>query len=214
MKKISKLIVLLFIGLVLNGCAFGNKHSYHDVIMDLKIKGTSKIAVATLDHRIYVTSGDKETDFTGFQRGGYGNKFDVTTASGKPLAEEMTTAIVQSLSKHNFEATPITVEHELSMDEAATKLKTSDTEHSLLLVLREWKSDTMQRTALIFDITMYVLNNFGEFIAEKSLNGRDNLGGSFLNPTGHAKEVVPIAFKEKIESLLNDEVILKSLKQP
>lgn len=51
----------------------------------------------------------------------------------------------------------------------------------------------------------------GDIIAQNSINGSDDLGGSVMNPPAHAKKVIPLAFKEKIESLLNHKDISEAL---
>lgn len=208
----GKVFKLIFLVTIVSGCAIGNKHSYHQIDMKFNPKGITRLSVATFDQRDYIKNGNKEPDFVGLQRGGYGNTFDVTTVSGKSLAEDMTTSIVQSLKSHGVDAIPVIVTHELPIKKVTLELPSKNkTSRSLLLVLKEWKSDTMQRTALIYDVTMLILDEEGDVLIAKSLKGRDNLGGSFLNPTGHAKEVIPLAFKDKLESLLSNKSILKAL---
>jgi hypothetical protein len=43
------------------------------------------------------------------------------------------------------------------------------------------------------------------------IKGSDDLKGSFWDPPAHAKEAVPIAFREKIEKLLNSTEIEAAL---
>src|SRR5207245_797055 len=64
-----------------------------------------------------------------------------------------------------------------------------------------WKADRMQNTALIYAVTLRVLDMDGRVLAEKNLIGRDNLGGSFWNPPAHAKTAIPAAFKANLEAL-------------
>lgn len=45
--------------------------------------------------------------------------------------------------------------------------------------------------------------NASKVLAEKQIQGKDNLGGSAINPPGHAKTAVPAAFTQKLETLLN-----------
>jgi len=212
MNKRLTLILLAF-SLILNGCAAGNKHSYHDVSIKFKVENLSKLAVATLDQRSYVKNGDKKPNFVGLQRGGYGIPFDVSTVSGRPLAEDMTTTLVQSLKKQGVDAIAVPTEVISSIESISSNLLESKADRSLLLILREWKSDTKQRTALEFDITLMILNDLGKVLAEETLNGRNNLGGAAkFNPMGHAKEKTPFAFKKTIEFLLNKESISSALK--
>ena len=41
-------------------------------------------------------------------------------------------------------------------------------------------------------------------------NGMDNLKGSVMNPAGYAKKIVPRAYRERLERLLNAEQIVEA----
>ncbi len=212
MKNVKLFLLLTFFALALNACAVGNTHRYHDTVADIKASNTIVIAVATHDQREYVISGRKNPDFVGLSRGGYGNPFNVSTASEKPLAEDMTQSIANSLAKKGFKAVPVTVVHTDNRQAVIDKLRAADGERMLIFTLTEWKSDTYMNTALIYDVKAEVLDRNGKTIAEREIKGRDDLGGSFMNPPSHAKEAVPVAFKEKIEKLLNSSEIEAALR--
>lgn len=212
MEKVKLVFFVACCALVLNGCAFGNTHRYHDTIASINASGTIAIGVATHDQREYVVSGRKNPDFIGLQRGGYGNPFDVSTARGNPLAEDMTQSIVNSLVKKGFKAIPVLVTHADERQSVIDKLKVAGGERLLIFTLTEWKSDTFQNTALIYDIKAEVLEQAGKTMAEKEIKGKDDLGGSFWNAPAHAKKAIPIAFREKIEKLLNSSEIEAALR--
>ena len=58
---------------------------------------------------------------------------------------------------------------------------------------------------------MQVKKPDGNIIGEKKISGGINLGGSTWNPPKHAKEVVPDAFVEEFEKLLNSKEISGAL---
>ncbi|MEK6742340.1 MAG: hypothetical protein AABZ15_01950 [Nitrospirota bacterium] len=208
-----KLVLLIaYCAAVLSGCAIGNTHRYHDTLADINFSGSITIAVATHDQREYVLSGVKEPDFVGLSRGGFGNPFNINTESGKQLAEDMTLSIANSLGKKGFKVVPVLVPHSDQRQAVVGKLKGAGGERLLIFTLSEWKSDTYMNTALLYDIKAEVLNKEGTTLAQKSLNGKDDLGGSFMNPPQHAKEAVPVAFKEKIEKLLKSPEIEAALR--
>ena len=89
--------------MVCHGCAAGNRHAYHETVAVLQASGSKTIAVATHDEREYVRSGHKRPNFVGLQRGGYGNPFNVTTASTHPLAQDMTDAIVEAQELESYD---------------------------------------------------------------------------------------------------------------
>jgi hypothetical protein len=146
------------------------------------------------------------------QRGGFGNPFDVTTESGKALATDMRDTIVAALKKRDIAATPVDVSAKASDAEAKQLLLAVSADRSLLLRLMEWKADTYQNTALIYDVRLSVFDGTGALIAENSVRSRDDLGGSFMNPPAHAKTAVPAAFRRILESLLNAPAVLAAMR--
>jgi hypothetical protein len=193
------------------GCAVGNRHSYNDVVADLTVSGSRAVGVATHDQRQYVKDREKTPDFVGLQRGGFGNPFNITTASGQPLAIDMTGALVASLAKKGYKAVPVAVTQDEDQTAVLDKLKAVRAERLILLVLKEWKSDTYMNTALQYDVTMKVCDQDGKVLAEKMIQGKDDMGGSSWNPPAHARQAVPRAFKGKIEELLNSPEIAQAL---
>jgi hypothetical protein len=210
MKEIC--IFLLAVSfLLLSGCAVGNKYTYNGLNLDLKSEGSTKIAVATHDQRPYIISGNKKPNFVGLQRGGYGNPFNVTTASGNSLAEDITDAITRSLKSKGFNSIAVVVKHSDSDQTVKTSLKRANASRSIVTTLYEWKSDTYSNTSLKYDVRMQVLDADGNVIGEKKISGGDNLGGSAWDPPKHAKKAVPAAFVEKFETLLNSKEISGAL---
>ena len=193
-------------------CAVGNTHRYDLAVAEIPFSGNTKVAVTTEDRRPYVLNRDKEPDFVGLQRGGYGNPFDVTTASGDPLASDMTAVLRRSLDAKGFTTIPIVLAVDGPVDSLAEKVSASGAERVLILTLREWKSDTYTNTALIYDVSLRVIDAAGAIRAETELQGRDDLGGSFWNPPAHAKDAVPQAFQKKLEILLGEPEIAAALR--
>jgi hypothetical protein len=203
--------VILAAPLLLAACAVGNKHAYHDVVAGVSASGTDQVAVATHDQRPYVLSGNKTPQFVGLMRGGYGNPFDVTTENARSLAEAMTQAIANSLSQKGFRSIPVAVAAPETAGTVREKLALAGGERAVLLTLREWKSDTYVNTTILYDVTLSVLDRSGQVVGESRVKGEDNLGGDFVNPPGHAKKVVPAAFKAKLEQLLGDPAVALAL---
>lgn len=196
----------------MSGCAVGNKHNYHNVIAQLEATNTFVVAVGTHDTRPYILDGNKNPNFVGLSRGGYGNTFNITTLTGNALAQDMSEAIKNSFSKKGYDAKIINIEPGDNFNTAINKLKESKAFRLVYLKLTNWKSDTYTNTALIYDAQLKILDADGKMIAQKIIKGRDNLKGSVMNPPAHAKKVVPEAFSHKLEELLNDPAVQKALK--
>lgn len=211
-KTFTKVVLSFASVALLGGCAVGNKHAYHDANAITSTHTDKSLAVASLDRRPYVVAGKSSPDFVGMQRGGFGNPFDVLTVSGRPLSSEFSNAIRTALIRNG--ANVIVVETQPASDNKAafTSLVATHRERLLLLDISEWVSDTFQNTGLGYTLNLAVTDSTGKELAYKTLKADLNLGGSAINPPGYAKEVIPPAFRQAIEQLLNNPEIAAALK--
>ncbi|MBJ6798613.1 hypothetical protein [Geomonas propionica] len=210
-KKVLGKVSLLALSIALSGCAVGQSYRYHDTNLHVDASGSKSVAIAAVDRRPYVVSAEKDPNYVGNLRGGFGNPFNVTTESGKPLAEDMSLVLCGSLKKKGFSCTPVTVAPNEADAQVKGKLQGANADRLMLLVIREWMSSTYTNTGLSYDVQLTEMDRQGAVLAEKQLKGEDDLGGSFLNPPAHAKEAVPAAYKKKLELLLNDAAVAKEL---
>ncbi|MBT5050584.1 MAG: hypothetical protein HOM58_18930 [Rhodospirillaceae bacterium] len=205
-------IAVVFLCFWTGACAVGVQHRYDAI--DAKIDATtdSSVSVAVVDARPYVVSGEKPAKFVGLSRGGFGNPFDVTTATDKPLAEDMTSAIVSAMNAQNVAAKPVLVSPGATSEKALSEMLKSNANRNVMLILFEWKADTYSSTALNYDVTLRIFDRTGRERGKTRIDGRDNLGASAFNPPAHSRKVIPKAFKNKIEDLFSDPVIVRALK--
>ena len=210
MKNFFFLILLR--GVVASGCAIGNKHNYHLSNLNASLKTMDPLTVGVQDHRPYITNHDKEPNFVGLQRGGYGNTFDVTTQSGMALSQDFLKVIVTAFQLNNIQVDPITIPTQMTRDQALALLLPKTQNKALLVTIEDWKSDTYNNTALHYKVILDVLNKSGDLLGRSQVVGTDDLGGSFWNPPSHARQAVPQAYKRKLEALLNDPSILAAFK--
>jgi hypothetical protein len=197
-----------------SGCAFGRKHTYDLATPRLGHGGTTWLAIAGHDQRPSVVSGEKEPTFCGVQRGGFGNPFDVNTKSGQPLARDFAGAAQRGLAARGYRVTPVPTSPGARPADVTAALARTGAPVGLLLQISEWKSDTYNGTALIYDVSLRVLNAQGQLLAQTTVKGRDDLGSSFMDPAGHAEDVIPGAYQSKLEELLNAPAIVRALAPP
>jgi hypothetical protein len=211
MKNLLVCAVVL-VSVALGGCASTFKHSYTDVTPSTTARTEKAVAVACLDQREYVRSGQSQPDLVGMVRGGYGNPFDVRTESGRALSTEFSAAMRGALERNGIRT--VVVETKPTEDERTvmTKLTATKGDRKLLLIIREWVSDTMINTELAYDLQLTVANESGKVLATKAHKDLRALGGSMMNAPGHAQDVIPKAFRETVESLLNSPEIVTALK--
>jgi hypothetical protein len=199
------------IALLTGGCAVGNQHAYTTETPQFAVNGTHSVAVGTEDARPYVLSAAKAPTFVGLSRGGFGNPFDVTTASGEPLASDFSATIARSLQQKGFKSTVVSIAGSTVADPRAL-VSRAGAERLALVTIKEWKSDTYMNTKLLYDVTLQVFDPNGRQLAVNRISGSDNLGGNAINPPGHAKDAVPLAYKRKLEELFSSEAVIGSLR--
>lgn len=196
----------------LAGCAIGRRHAYHGSRPTLHHAGPGWIAVAVQDHRREVVSGDKEETFVGFSRGGYGNKFDIVTVSGRTLAADFADTICHGLIAKQYRVTYVQTSPRQAPQEVVSALARTGAPRLLVVEIREWKSDTYNSTDLEYDVAANVLDNRGTQLAVAAVRGEDALGSSFLDPAGYAETVIPPAYLDRLQRLLNQPTIGPALR--
>jgi hypothetical protein len=188
---------------VLSGCAFGNSFAYHDVPLAVSASGSRTVAVGTHDQRPGVLNGDRKPDYVGTTRGGYGNPFDVSTASDQPLSDDVTATIVKALAHNGFNARAVRLAHTMSPDDAVASLVATGADRLVLLTVTSWRTDTYVATTLHLGASIDVLDKRGRRLGSTAVSAHDDLGRSSWDPVGHAKAEAPKAVKLKLEELLN-----------
>lgn len=207
--KIQGIVLFLAGVMLLTGCA---SYDYDASRANLSYSGQRRVAVATWDQREYVVSGDKDPDFVGLQRTNMGIPFNVKTTSKQPLATEMTNSLILSLAGAGFTASPVTLTPQATEGSAVFALLHDKPARALLLKVNEWKSDTLMKPTVYYDLTLNVYDGAGRKLGTKSVKGDEDLEGRVFNPSGKAKKTVPEAFRLKIEQLLNAPEIATALK--
>jgi hypothetical protein len=204
--------LLILVALALGGClAVGQSFKLAEVLAMLAATGTYSVLIATRDRRKYVTSGSKQPNFVGVLKGGFGNPFDVKNAGGQALADTFSDVISKSLKSKGFTATPVVTNLQEAPDQLKQRLLSQSAERVILIDVDEWRSETMARVGMEYDVTLSVMDKEGNVLAKSRIEGKDVLGGSFWNPAGLAKKRVPAALKDHIEKLLNDGAVVSAL---
>lgn len=197
----------------LTACAVGRKVDY-SAPPELSLTGNGqRVALAVIDHRPYVMSGDKDPSFVGLQRSGFGIPFDVNTQSGRSLATDFAQSISQSLSAKGYAVEVLDLDHSTPTDTAVKQAVGTGAERSIILEITEWKTDTAARAALYYALSLDVYDGQASRLGHEQTTGRDNLGGSFwdLDPAASAADVAREAFKRKMVLLFNDPDVTPAL---
>lgn len=202
----------------LSACnTLAGKINYAHSEADLKFSGSGALVVAVQDRRLYVVAGKEPEKYVGFARGGYGNPVPVYTASRAPLASEMADSLLATLRHSGFKVQKLDLPASTGAGGAQQNLGGAG--RAILLVLDEWKTTTGTSwlpgtggyTTLFYNATLSVMKR-GKVVASKTVQGKDDIGSDWINPSGHAQEAMPDALRQKLETLLNDVKVVQALK--
>src|SRR5262245_29147390 len=147
--------------LAAGGCAAGRQHTYDDARLRLYQRGSHSVAVATRDERAYVVGGEKAPDFTGVQRSGLGVPFDVTTRSGRPLADDFTAVILRALGEHGYGAQAVAAPPGQPLQQTMAALAATRAQRLMVVRMFEWKADTYQSVGLRYHLVLDVFDEDG-----------------------------------------------------
>lgn len=157
------------------------------------------------DQRPYILSGDKSADFVGLVRGGYGNPFDFSTASGNSLAKDLGLSLQKNLSSSNGVATFI--------EKTAITTQNSNNCKTVVLEIAEWKIDSMIDAWFMVDAKLSIYSNRGEILASKKHVTKHDVDGSFWAPLPAARENFIRESEKALAALLSQPEVAKSLSQ-
>lgn len=205
----SILITIAF-AILTSGCAIGVKHDYSYAEANWNVNTQKPVAVAVHDDRHYIADSDKTPDFVGLSRGGFGNPFDVVTASGKPLADDMTTAVVNGLKSSGVKARRVDIPATTPPPQALKAILNAGAARALLITLLEWKTDTFYITRLRYSVRAQIFDAGGKQIARKEIDGTETIEAKLL-PSEVSKALGPV-YREKLDRLISDPLIREALK--
>ncbi len=215
MNAHGRFLLLILGSLLFTGCSLMNRYDYSDQTPEVKTKGSLRIAIAALDVREYVANRQKRPRFTGLFRSGFGIPYDITTASGKPMADEFAAAMQRALTRNGFSVIPVPTQHTMRAENVLAKAVATGADRILLLSIFEWKGETFGVTRVYYNLSLDVYDGKGASLGSKDLSGSDFAGGRFLehvtNPLQHAKDQVPVEFSRKIAELIDSPEIAGKL---
>jgi hypothetical protein len=157
--------------------ATGGGVSHTSWIMTLDLPATeATVALGVWDTRKDEVSGRRKPSWLGLERSLYGIPHGVTTATGKPFADDLTNYLVRSLARTGIEAEAVNIPVGTDREDTVKQLTATGCTRLLLFRLDEWYADTYVQTTLHYDVTLEVLDAAGATVSEISVSGEDDLG--------------------------------------
>ncbi|MEQ8267740.1 MAG: hypothetical protein RH982_11120 [Parvibaculum sp.] len=209
---LKKLLTLVFVASLASGCAVGQKIDYSQQYSTIpEIARGTTVSLGVQDLRPYVLSGERKSNFVGVQRGGFYNPFDVTTTSGRPLADDLLQAFTNTLKGAGTVVTGTTIASSATPEMAVATLSGKGSDRALYIFFKEWKSDSFSDSWVLYDITAQVFDKNGKMLGESHLQGKDAISSSAALASSDAKNSITSAFQLKIKELLSSPEIIAAL---
>lgn len=166
----------------------------------------SPLAIAVIDHRPYVLSGDKEATFEGLLRALVGIPYSKPTGNNQTLSNYIGTILNTGIAATHSDVTLVSTLHTDSNSELE-KLLLESANNYLYLELVELKYDFHGFSARVFyDVNVtYFEGSTGNKIA-KNFNGDEAISKVSAGGENAIRNNVQQAYKTIIESMLNDSV--------
>ena len=208
-----------FVALLLNACAFGNSSDYQSAKPALQVTTTKEIALGTHDQRPEVLSGNRSLTFTGNMRSQADVPWGVHTKSGRPLADDFSTAIASGLVEKNIQVTVVSIPAKDSREQAIKALLDQGKPRALLVSIDEWETDQHVNMSVKFAIRADVFDSSG---AELATNDgvayglvRDPMKSegyfTIKHPATVGAEKASTIAQQVLQRLLNDPKIVAAL---
>lgn len=164
----------------LPSCASAPRVAYDEVQINLPFVGKEHVAVATLDERPSVKSGEHAPAFTGTLRSDAETSATVATASGRDFANDVSDVVARGLGRSGYRVDTLTADTTQSREQVFERLRATGASHLVLLVVHEWQTITFQNTEVRYDLELQVRNAAGALQGESKRRGSDQL------PEAHA----------------------------
>jgi hypothetical protein len=157
------------------GCAFGRHYDYRQAFPLPKEHNLASVTVSVQDQRPFVKDDGSGGNFVGTIRSLAGIPYPVRTASGKPLAEDLTESFATSLTDVGLHTEPVMLSGE--RDSAAVrKVVSNPADRHLLFIVREWETDYYYRSTFSYDVSLSVYDPRGRALATEEMKGERDFG--------------------------------------
>jgi hypothetical protein len=196
--------------LTLGACGGGATYDFAAVNPALTVSSGRTVSVSVIDQRPYVVNGEKPPRFAGTATGRTRETVDVSTASGRPLAEELTDAVVRALGRQSISASALPLPKGVPEEEALTAFRAQGAERLLAVRMYEWQTNAITRVTAHWDMEATVYDRSGGILARRATRGTRPIGTTDLR--GDSSRIAIGELSRKLSDLLNKPAITTALK--
>lgn len=188
-------------GVLALGCGSASRVAYDGVQINLPFVGKQHVAVAALDQRPSVKSGERPASFTGTVGEGAQTASPVVTASGRAFADDVGAVVARGLERSGYRVDRVTPEASLSEQQVFSELEATGASHLVLLVVREWQTVTFQNTEVRYDLELEIRNPAGALQGQGSRRGSDQLPPTHADAEDARERANQSALEQKLNLL-------------
>jgi hypothetical protein len=185
----KKAFALFLLALLFSGCAIGRKVNYEGRSNFNVPPESQKVIVAVHDLRPYIQNNEKSPEYVGIQQSIAGVPYNVSTKSGKPLADDFGMMIVNTLNYGKVSATQREIPHLWTFADVKEKVLGKEKDSKVYYIkMLEWRTITHFRVELNYDLQLLVFDDQanevsnneekGSFYLDEKVSGKENLANA------------------------------------
>lgn len=216
---VHRIIPALVLPLVLAACLSNGPigpipgkvtHDIAGVHPVLTASGALPTAVTVIDRRPYVLAGKESPKFVGTERGNWSQTVDITTESGRGLAEDLTDVIARALSRGGVTATALPQPENATEDAVVAAFPTQGAQRLLVVRILEWRTDSYTRLIMKWRLEAAVYDRGGTALGRSSVAGHAPIGATTASED--ANMITQRELSRQLSNLLGDPAITRALR--
>lgn len=191
------------------GDTFRDTYDFAALSVPLGPVEAPEIAIAVVDERPYVLSGEEKPRFVGKTPGKYRNIVPVTTASERPLADIVAEAVAEAYARQGVAATVVSTPEEGAGPEPVSALAATGAERLVVVRIREWQTMADVRVSAEWALEATVHDQAGATLGRRMSQGAETVG--MLRVGEEPGRLAIQALSERLAYLLNDPEVTRAL---
>lgn len=216
MNKLLSFGAAAFLLIYFSGCAAGRKMSFENKEVKPGYTIAKSLTIGFQDKREDVLAGKEKPGFCGHIYSAMQIGYNMQTETGKPLADEFTMALANSLKNQGMKVSPVMIPINSTMDSVLKMFSSNPGERLALFTINKWESNATPRFSKIeynvnYNLDLAIYDQAGSLLT--SANVKDiiiNKKDAALN-LKNLQAMADDVFRTQVNALLNKEAVKASL---
>lgn len=196
--------------LAVGACLPGGSYELAPVSLSLTATSQQTVVAAVIDTRPYVLSGEHSRSFMGTERANWGGEKEMSTQSGRDLADELNDAVVQALVNRGVAASALQPVKGVAATDPLSAFQAQGADRLLVVELQDWRTDIYTRVKLSWRLEAIVYDRSGAVLARTNSQGTSPVARTDLK--ADYSNIAVEELSAKLSNLLNERVITDALR--